>query len=152
MGKGHCRISIFIYCPRKFKTSWGINILLLLAAQHNYQCSHCVVSRTRVLQNGYGPSLCSAARARLWKTLDTATVTAIIIDPFWLSCAFHFFLNFEANTTLSVHIWACELLTEDKVLNTQQVQGTESSWERLKYLIKGHILVNISWKVSEQNS
>lgn len=131
MGKGHCRISIFIYCPRKFKTSWGINILLLLAAQQNHQCSHCVVSRAWVLQNRYGPSLCSAARARLWKTLDTATVTATIIDPFWLSCTFHLFFWILKRIPHYLFTFEHVISWQKTRFKTQQVQGTESSSEGL---------------------
>lgn len=47
--KGHCRISIFIYCPREFKISVGIDTSLLSSAQKkSYQCRHYIVPGVQV--------------------------------------------------------------------------------------------------------
>lgn len=152
MGKGHCKIIIFIYCPRKYKISGAIRILLLLAAQQNYQCGHCAVSRAWVLSTGMATVLQPGPGSeKLWMLPQ-------LQQPLWtlfnsvMYFSFFFPPNFEANSTLAVHTQACEFLTEDKVLDIQQVQGAEPSSERLNHFIIGHILANISWKVAEQNS
>lgn len=141
MGKDHCRIITFIYCPRKFKISGVINIVLLLAAQQSYQCSHCVVSRAPE-QIWPQSVFCSQGQ-----TLKNSRYCHSYSNHYGLSVV-HFFF-FWTLKQIPHYLFTYEHVKswqKIKVLDTQQVQGTESSSDRLKHLVTEQILANISLK------